>query len=419
MSTKWNFAAPRVQGIAPRQAHADMPQGLWEREMGRDAFFGPATDFYHRNPPNAWAAIDKNGPRPHVFDTRHIMSVTRSPWHAAELLVNASIRIRYWKTTGSMDHLVRNADGDELLFMHRGQCELFCDFGHISLVKGDYFILPRGTMWRIEAQGDIDLLLVESTDAPYRLPEESMLGRHMPFDAGVFDVPELNETFRSQRRDVESEIRIKHRGRVSSVVFPFNPLDAEGWKGDLYPVRLNVKDIRPISCHRAHVVPSGHTTFVSDRFLVCTFLPYPSPSDPTALKLPTFHDNVEYDEVLFLHDGTPSGLTEGFDAGLMTFDPRGLTHGPMPNMQPYYHKPEVSMENNFVVLMFDTRDPLELGKDARHYEIPAAQWLPTDGAKNAPDATRKRRLSHQLAKVGAIVKYLLFQLRFKVMKAIA
>ena len=107
MSKKWNFAAPMVQGVAPRQAHANIPDGLWEREMGRDAFFGPATDFYHRNPPNAWSVIDKNGPRPHVFDTRHIVHITRSPWHAAEMLVNDSIRIRYWKTSGSMDHLVK------------------------------------------------------------------------------------------------------------------------------------------------------------------------------------------------------------------------------------------------------------------------------------------------------------------------
>jgi len=84
------------------------------------------------------------------------------------------------------------------------------------------------------------------------------------------------------------------------------PAGCEGWKGDLYPVRLNVKDIRPISCSRAHVVPSGHATFVSDRFLVCTFLPYPSPTDPTALQLPAYHENVECDEVLFLHDGQPS-----------------------------------------------------------------------------------------------------------------
>lgn len=416
--SKWNFSTPRVQGKPPRQAHADIPSGLWEREMGRNAFFGPATDFYHRNPPNAWSKVDNKGPRPHVFDTRHVMHVTRSPWHAAELLKNDDIRIRYWKTMGAMDHLVRNADGDELIFMHRGQCEMFCDFGHITLVQGDYFILPRGTMWRIEAKGEIDLLLVESTNSAYRLPEASILGRHLPFDQGVLDIPELNETFRAQKRNVDSEIRVKHSGKVSSLHFPFNPLDAESWKGDLYPIRLNVKDIRPVSCERAHVVPSGHTTFVSDGFLVCTFLPYPSPTDPSALQQPAFHENVECDEVLFLHDGTPSKLTEGFEPGLMTFDPRGLTHGPLPQMQPYFHNPPAGMDNKFIVLMFDTHEPLELGKDARHYAIPGAQWMQVEGRKNAPDATRGFHPGQKLAMALDIGRYLWFQLRYKLMKSV-
>lgn len=415
---KWNFSAPVVQGNPPRQAYYDIPKDLWEREMGRDAFYGPAANFYHRNPPNAWTSIQKKGPQPRVFDTRHILNITRSPWYAAEMLKNAHCKIRYWKTAGSMDHLVRNADGDELIFMQAGTCELFCDFGHITLVKGDYFILPRGTMWRIEAKGEVDMLLVESTDSPYRLPEESILGRHLPFDAGVLDIPQLDEQYRAQKRDTPTEVRIKLQGKVTTMTFPFNPLDTESWKGDLYPVRLNVKDIRPISCARSHVVPSGHATFASDRFLVCTFMPYPSPSDPKTLQLPTYHYDTEYDEVLFLHDGTPTAFTEGFEPGLMTHDPRGLTHGPMPNMQKYFHNPAPSMENKYIVLMIDTRDLLEPGKDARHYEIPGVDMVAQDGIKNAPDANKEFKLGQQLAKLPTIAKYLWFQLRYKYMKAI-
>ena len=133
MSKKWNFKAPLTRGIAPRQAHADVPEGLWERELARNAFFGASTNFYHRNPPTAWSSIDEHGPRPHRFDTRIGIPSSTSPWEARELASNASVRIRFWKCSGDMDHLVRNADGDELLFSHAGECELFCDFGHITL----------------------------------------------------------------------------------------------------------------------------------------------------------------------------------------------------------------------------------------------------------------------------------------------
>lgn len=387
MSTKWNFAAPVVKGLAPRQAHADIPEGFWERELARDAVFGAATNFYHRNPPTAWTSIDQNGPRPYLFDTQRRIHASASPWDAAEMLVNGTVKIRYWKTGGSMDHLVRNADGDDLLFVQKGQCELFCDFGHMTLVKGDYLVLPRGTMWRIETTATVEMLLIESTDSPYRLPEGSMLGKRLPFDPGLLDIPELDETFRAQQRNVQTQLRVKHSGKVSSVVYPFNPLDAESWKGDLYPVRINVKDIRAISSHRAHIVPSGNTIFLTDSFSVCTYCPYPSPTDPTTLKMPPFRDNVEYDEVRFLHDGNKTALTAGFEPGLMTFDPRGITHGPMPSVLPMFHdKSGTSMANEYTIIMIDTRQPLQLGKDAARLEIVGSQMLDATAIDFAPDA---------------------------------
>jgi len=79
----------------------------------------------------------------------------------------------------------------------------------------------------------------------------------------------------------------------------YNPLDAVGWHGNLHPVRINVKDLRPLMSHRFHVPPSAHTTFVANRFVVCTFAPRPFESDPGAIKVPFFHNNDDYDEVLF------------------------------------------------------------------------------------------------------------------------
>ena len=40
---------PKTEGIASRQAHADLPDGTYERELGRAGFTGPATHMYpHR-----------------------------------------------------------------------------------------------------------------------------------------------------------------------------------------------------------------------------------------------------------------------------------------------------------------------------------------------------------------------------------
>ncbi len=265
---------PRVEGVASRQAHADLPQGSYEREMGKEGFFGPASFFYHRHPPTGW--INFEGPlRPHAFDLTRLARAPASPWEAPVILANAHCQLRYWDFAGSMDHLVRNADGDQLLFVHRGTGELYCDFGHLRLAAGDYVVLPRGTMWRLETAGGAALLLIEASNSSFMLPDKALLGPHALFDPAMLDVPVMDEAFRAQQTDTEWRVRIKCRGQLSTATFPFNPLDATGWHGDLCACRINVKDFRPVMSHRYHLPPSVHTTFVANRFVVCTFTPRP------------------------------------------------------------------------------------------------------------------------------------------------
>src|SRR4249919_418483 len=108
---------PRVEGQASRQAHADLPAGTFEREISKEGFFGPAAHLYHRHPPTGWVSFE--GPlQPHAFDLTKLAAAPTSPWQAAEILFNSSVRVRFWRTGGAMDHLVRNADGDELMFVH-------------------------------------------------------------------------------------------------------------------------------------------------------------------------------------------------------------------------------------------------------------------------------------------------------------
>src|SRR5689334_17054704 len=104
---------PRVEGIASRQAHADMPEGTFEREVSKEGFFGPAALFHHKHPPTGWSNFE--GPlRPHAFDLAKLTQSQRSPWSAAAVLHNTHVRIRHWRCEGAMDELARNADGDEL-----------------------------------------------------------------------------------------------------------------------------------------------------------------------------------------------------------------------------------------------------------------------------------------------------------------
>jgi homogentisate 1,2-dioxygenase len=358
----------KVEGEASRQAHADMPAGTYEREISKEGFFGPAAHLHHKHPPTGW--VEFEGPlRPHAFDFVKLAEQSSpAPWEAAETLSNASVRVRFWRSQkGRMDHLARNADGDDLLFVHSGAGELFCDFGHLSFAAGDYILIPRGTMWRVDCHEPLSALAIEATNASYTLPEKGLVGPHAIFDPAMLDTPRLDDAFKAQQSSNERwQVRVKRRGAISTITYPFNPLDAVGWHGDLSVVRINVRDIRPLSSHRYHLPPSAHTTFVGNRFVVCTFVPRPFETDPGALKVPFFHNNDDFDEVIFYHAGNFFSR-DNIHPGMVTLHPCGFTHGPHPKALGNMLK-QSKPATDEIAVMIDTRDPLEIAAPARDVE---------------------------------------------------
>jgi homogentisate 1,2-dioxygenase len=355
-----------AQGEHSRQAHADMPAGTYEREISKEGFFGPAAFIHHKRPPTGW--VNFEGPlRPRAFDLNALNAAEPSPWAAGKVLYNPAVEMRFWKLSQPMPALARNADGDQLLFVHAGEGDLFCDYGHLTYRAGDYLYLPRGTMWRLAPSQPTAVLMIQATNTHFTLPDKGLLGGHALFDPAMLETPAIDEAFKAHQNEPgEVRVEVKKRGEVSTVTFPYNPLDAVGWHGDLAPVRLNVADLRPVSSHRYHLPPSVHTTFLSDRFVVCTFAPRPFETDPGALKVPFFHNNDDFDEVLFYHAGDFFSR-DHIEAGMMTFHPSGFTHGPHPKaLKNMLSQPKPATDEYAV--MVDTRDPLEVGEAAASVE---------------------------------------------------
>jgi homogentisate 1,2-dioxygenase len=376
---RW-ISFPRREGIASRQAHTNLPAGTYEREFGKEGFFGPATQMYHAHPPTGWSGWD--GPlKPRAFDLNKLPDGARSPWAAAPFLHNGNLRVRYWRGAGAMDHLVRNGDGDELLFIHDGAGDLFCDFGHLAFGDGDYILLPRGTMWRVEATAPVTALLIEATNDSYRLPEKGLVGQQAIFDAGTLDTPTIDEPFRAQQGEKPWRVVIKRLGQLTTVTYPYNPLDATGWQGDLVPVRINWRDIRPLMSHRFHLPPSAHTTFLANRFVVCTFCPRPLETDPAALRVPFFHNNNDYDEVIFYHRGSFFSR-DNIHPGMVTLHPCGFPHGPHPKAFQAGAQ-RTRGETDEVAVMIDARDALEIAPLPDGVEWPGYvdSWRGGDGRK--------------------------------------
>ncbi|MGF1726196.1 homogentisate 1,2-dioxygenase [Photobacterium nomapromontoriensis] len=350
------FQFPITEGIASRQAHCDLPQGTYERECGKEGFFGPASHMYHQHPPTGWIKWD--GPlRPRAVDTSKIQSSGNSPWDAALLLSNNNIKLRIWHCVTAMNHLARNGDGDEVLFIHQGCGDLFCDYGHLHFRDGDYIVLPRATSWRIEPQQPVTMLLIEATNSAYQMADRGIVGQHAIYDPAVLDYARIDDPFCQQQNDNQHwQVKLKARNQLNTITYPFNPLDAQGWKGNLTAFKLNWRDIRPLMSHRYHLPPSAHTTFVAEGFVICTFVPRPIETDEGALKVPFFHNNDDYDEVLFYHRGNFFSR-DNIDEGMITHHPCGFSHGPHPKaLAASLTTPKHDTDE--VAVMIDTRWPL-------------------------------------------------------------
>ena len=133
---------PRSDGVATRQAHCDLPARTYEREMGKEGFFGPSAQFVHAHRPTDWTAFD-GALQPQAWDLNRLAADAPMPHDAPVIAANGDTVLRGWRCAAPMAALARNQDGDEILFVHQGRGELFCDWGHLSYRDGDYIVLPR------------------------------------------------------------------------------------------------------------------------------------------------------------------------------------------------------------------------------------------------------------------------------------
>jgi homogentisate 1,2-dioxygenase len=359
-----------ARGRVARQAHVGVPTGTFEEEIGRSGFSGRASHLYRAHPPVGWSRIEGEL-RPRAY------AVTELPvandWTASRptFLENQDVRLSFARLRGAMPYAFRNADADEILFVHSGRGSLACDYGALDFEAGHYLVLPRSTTYRLRADDQASFLVIE-TASEVRIPDRGLLGRHALFDPAVIDVPDPAALTPTRG---EHELRIQRAGALTSVFYPFDPIDVVGWKGDLSVWRLHVDDIRPVSSERYHLPPTAHATFVADDVAICTFLPRPlETGDPAAMKVPFFHANVDYDEVLFYHRGRFFSR-EGIAPGMVTFHPAGIHHGPQPGAV------EAARElarTDEIAVMVDVRRPLVPTAAARGVER-ADYWKSWNG----------------------------------------
>lgn len=377
-------------GEIPQKRHTTFykPNGELYREqlMGTKGFSGIQSILYHHNPPTqvreTKRLADQKPDYVEKMDLKHQHFLTFDLAKGGDavmgrtyLMGNNDLVMGVVAPTEPMEYFYRNADGDEVLFVHKGEGELQTIFGTLTYRQGDYLVIPIGTTYRIvPSTGESRFLVIESQNEivpPKRYRNEhGQLLEHSPFCERDIRVPERLDTF------VESgsfEVRVKKNHVLYSYLFDFHPFDVVGWDGYLYPYALSIHDFEPIT-GRIHQPPPVHQTFAGQNFVICSFVPRLYDYHPQSIPAPYFHSNVESDEVLYYVDGNFMSR-KGVYEGSITLHPMGIPHGPHPG------KIEASIGKKGteeLAVMVDTFHPLYITRQALEIEDPhyMSSWLP-------------------------------------------
>ena len=259
------------------------------------------------------------------------------------------------------DYFYKNADCDELIFVHKGSGKLRTLLGNIEFGYGDYLMIPRGMIYQIEFNDENNRLFIVESSSPMYTPKRyrnwfGQLLEHSPFCERDLRRPTELET---HDETGDFLIKVKKEGMLHQYIYGAHPFGVVGWDGYNYPYAFSIHDFEPIT-GRIHQPPPVHQTFEAAGFVVCSFCPRLYDYHPKAIPAPYNHSNIDSDEVLYYVDGDFMSRNH-IEQGMITLHPAGIPHGPHPGAMERSIGEKVTEE---LAVMVDTFKPLKLTKEA-------------------------------------------------------
>ncbi len=376
-------------GTFPQKRHTVSRQGngtLYQEELvGTQGFAGMSSLVYHLYPPTLVKNLgEPYSVEPKVAVTHNLRARSFQGFHVSQaadylesrktLLVNSDLHIGLAAPTDSMTYFYKNADADEMLFIHNGSGTLHTMYGSIPFEYGDYLIIPRGTVYQLDFAGSDNRLLILETFAPLFTPRRyrndfGQLLEHSPFCERDFKLPGNLKTYDEQG---EFTIMIKKRGMMYPYIYSTHPFDVAGWDGYHYPYGFSIHNFEPIT-GRVHLPPPIHQTFENAGCVVCSFVPRMYDYHPLAIPAPYNHSNIDSDEILYYVDGDFMSRNN-IQKGQITLHPGGIPHGPHPGAM---ERSIGKTETKELAVMIDPFRPLAITEDALEIELPDyyKSWL--------------------------------------------
>jgi len=369
-------------GKIPHKRHTQFrkPDGsLYSEELfSTEGFSDNYSILYRNNPPTAITKVeDAYSVEPKValnkqlchrsytgFDVKPTADYLES---RIPVLINNDLHIVLASPTESLtDYFYKNADADEMIFVHEGSGTLRTMYGRIPFEYGDYLIIPRGTIYQIEFDTKDNRLFIVESFSPITYPKKyvnhnGQLLEHSPYCERDIKVPQDLETFDTKG---EFKIKVKKQQQIYPYYYAFHPFDVVGWDGCNYPYGFSIHDFEPIT-GRIHQPPPVHQTFAAGGFVVCSFVPRLFDYHPQSIPAPYNHSNIDSDEVLYYVDGDFMSR-KNVERGMITLHPGGVPHGPHPGT---VEKSIGAKETKELAVMVDTFRPLQITEAALKIEM--------------------------------------------------
>lgn len=369
-------------GNIPHKRHTVFknPEGgiYYEQLFGTIGFDGMSSLLYHVQPPTAVLEItQKKSVAPEIGLDKNMQMRSLQGFNVeakddylesrTPMLVNSDCYIELAAPKKSMtDYFYKNADADEVIFIHRGNGTLKTQLGNIDFSYGDYLVVPRGMIYQMHFESEDNRLLIIQSFHPIYTPKRyrnwfGQLLEHSPYCERDIRPPHKLETHNENGRFL---IKIKKQDTMYDYVYAHHPFNVVGWDGYNFPYAFSIHDFEPIT-GRVHQPPPVHQTFETSAFVICSFVPRLYDYHPDSIPAPYNHSNIDSDEVLYYVDGDFMSRNH-VDKGQITLHPAGIPHGPHPGA---YERSIGQKETQELAVMIDTFKPLKLTKQALGVEM--------------------------------------------------
>ncbi len=344
-----------------------------EQLFGTIGFDGMSSLLYHIQPPTVVKDVRKSfSVAPEIaleknMTMRSLMGYNVLPKDdylesRTPVLVNNDCYIELAAPKKSMtDYFYKNADADEVVFIHQGEGTLKTQLGNIDFKYGDYLVIPRGMIYQLHFKSENNRLFIVQSFHPIYTPKRyrnwfGQLLEHSPYCERDIRPPHELETHNEVG---DFLIKIKKQDELYHYVYGHHPFNVVGWDGYNFPYAFSIHEFEPIT-GRVHQPPPVHQTFETSAFVICSFVPRLYDYHPDSIPAPYNHSNIDSDEVLYYVDGDFMSRNH-IEKGQITLHPAGIPHGPHPGA---YERSIGQKSTEELAVMVDTFKPLKLTKQA-------------------------------------------------------